>query len=143
MKKTILTALTLLLCLSILAACGSTVSNNDAPKPYGYADNLVGCWIQEPDEDGFLVVYQFLSNGTCLIKYEQYRQNNWYSDTITWYTEKDGTFVIDDSVSSYRFVNKNLVEFSQQGETMQMKRYDKNLSEIGDDMPRPDVWDKN
>jgi hypothetical protein len=144
MKKNALRlSLTLLLTLSLLTACGSTVSNNDAPKPYGYADDLIGCWVQEPDEDGNLAVYQFFSNGTFMVMFESENTwSGWEKDDGTWYTEKDGTFVIDNSVSSYRIVNKNLVEFSRQGETTQMKRYDKNLSEIGKDMPRPDVWNE-
>lgn len=145
MKSRIFTFLTFLLALTLLTACGTTASsNNDAPKAYGYADNLVGCWIQEPDEDGYLCAYQFLSDGTYLYRYEEYDQNDWHRGSAgTWYTEQDGTIFIHGSISSYRFISKDLVEFSQEGETIQMKRYDKNLGEIGDTMPRPDVWDNN
>ncbi len=147
MKSHILTILTLLLLvLSLLTACGQRVTSSDTsdmPKPYGYADDLVGCWVQEPDEDGNLAAYQFFSTGTYIVMYED-SPSDWYKDDGTWYTEKDGTILINGSVTrSYRFINKNLVEFSRLGTTWQMKRYDKNLSEIGDGMPRPDVWGEN
>ena len=139
MKRIVTISLILVMSLTAFLSCGDnaekTVVNDEikVPAPYGYADELVGCWVREGE--GFIEVMQLLSNGTVLRKWYTYDEvsADWETDDSieSWYSEVGGFIFFNEyNFGNYTLVDKDTLVFEHKENPATFKRYEGNISDI-------------
>ena len=83
------------------------------PAPYGYADELVGCWVLTDDAGEWGYVMQLVSNGTCIRAIHENHLSgewvrNWEITEYNWYFDNNGFAIFDTNVFyNYKIIDEN------------------------------------